>query len=122
MTTHRLPYPAELKRMLQGALPCPPTGGVLHVQVTPRDRGQRKCSAYKADHYELQAFYTTMSSTSLDQLEAALAKLPGVYVATQVCGEKGHNAVTNPAWPTELGTGRRGFRDLRPQVLALIRD
>lgn len=122
MTTHRLPYPAELVRKLQGILPRQAAWGMLYVRVTPRDLHQRKCAAYEAEHYELQAFYTTMSPNSLDRLEAAVAELPGVYVTTQVRGEKDRNTVMNPVWPAALGERRRGFHDLRPQVLALIRD
>lgn len=122
MTTHRLPYPADLAKNLQGALPRETAWGALCVRVTPRDHAQRKCAAYEADHYELAAFYTTMSPDPLDQLETALAEVPGVYVTTQVRGEKDRNTVINPMWPDALGVRRRGFHDLRPQVLALIRD
>lgn len=121
MSTHRLPYPAELVRKLQVTLPRETAWGSLCVRVTPRDQAQRKCAAYEADHYELQAFYTTMSPDPLDRLEAALAGMPGVYMTTQVRGT-GHNVVINPDWPAALGEHRRGFQDLRPQVLALIRD
>lgn len=122
MTTYRLPYPAELVRKLQGSLPRETAGGMLCVRVTPRDRDQRRCAAYDADHYEVQAFYTTMSPALLGELEAALAEVPGVYLTTQVCGAGDRNTVINPAWPAALGERRRAFHDLRPQVLALIRD
>ena len=121
MTTYRLPYPAELVRKLQRILPRETAWGMLCVRVTPRDRAQRKCAAYDADHYELQAFYTTMSPEPLDRLETALAEVCGVYLTTQVRGQE-RNAVMNPEWPAALGERRRGFHDLRPQVLALIRD
>jgi hypothetical protein len=123
MTTHCLPYPAELVRNLQGVLPRQTCWGMLCVRVTPRDGAYRKCAAYEADHYEVQAFYTTMSPDPLDQLEAALAELPGVYKTTQLREvDRGTNMLGNPTWPAALGQRRRGFHDLRPQVLALIRD
>lgn len=123
MTTYRIGTPSEVKRWLLGALP--PQGGTCLpvVRVQPRDRRERKCAAYEADHYEVQAFYTTTGSESLARLEAKVRELPGVYVTTQVCGRgRGGNEVTNPAWPLRLGPSRRGFHQLRPQVIALIRD
>jgi hypothetical protein len=74
---------------------------------------------WSAHHYEVQVYYTTNDSGSLDRLEQALRELPGVYLTTQVRG-RGRNEVTNPEWPIALGTSRRGFHDLRPQVLALV--
>jgi hypothetical protein len=112
-------YPSVLKRQLECALPR--QGGALSpvVRVTPRDAAQRRCAVWCAHHYEVQVFYTTNDAGSLDRLEAALRKLPGVYLTTQVRG-RGRNEVTNPEWPAALGTARRGFHDLRPQVLALV--
>src|SRR5690242_5468234 len=122
MPTHRTGLPAELTRRLEDLLPwqhgaCRPV-----VHVTPRDRAERKCPAYEADHYEVRAFYTTSDADSLDLLEEALREVPGVYVATQVRRVGGHNEVTNSEWPAAAGSARRGFHDLRPQVIALIAD
>jgi hypothetical protein len=111
--------PSKLRRQLQDTLPRQ-HGESAFVRVTPRDRAERSCSAYAADHYEVQAYYTTTTPGSLDQLEQALRELPGVYLTTQVRGSRGCNGVTNPAWPPRLGANRRGFHNLRPQVLALI--
>lgn len=121
MTTYRIGLPSELKRELEYTLPLQHGTGSPVVRVTPRDRDQRKCAAYGAHHYEVHAFYTTTDTDSLDLLEKALREIPGVYLTTQVRG-RGRNEVTNPDWPTALGISRRGFRELRPQVLALIGD
>jgi len=109
--------PAILKRQLEATLPS--RNGTLVVRVTPRDSAHRKCAAWNADHFEVQAYYTTTGPDALDLLERALQELPGVYLTTQVRGP-GRNQVTNPEWPAALGASRRGFFDLRPQVVALI--
>jgi hypothetical protein len=121
MTTYETGLPSDLKRRLEYLLPrqhgtCSPI-----VRVTPRDHAERKCAAYVADHYEVQAYYTTTDADSLDLLEKALRELPGVYMTTQVRG-RGRNELTNPEWPAAAGTARRGFHDLRPQVIAFISD
>jgi hypothetical protein len=121
MTTYRLGFPSDLKRKLQNSLPRPHGAGSLVVLVTPRDCAERKCAAYDADHYEIQAYYTTTDPDALDLLEKALHELPGVSATTQVRGRE-RNEVTNPDWPTCLGIRRRGFHMLRPQVIALIAD
>src|ERR1022692_4318450 len=77
VTTHRIGYPSDLRRQLEGALPR--QNGTPVVRVTPRDRAHRKCAAWSADHYEVQAYYTTTDSDSLDRLEKALRERPGVY-------------------------------------------
>ena len=59
MSTHTLALPANLKRRLQYSLPG--HGGQPMVRVTPRDRRERRCAAYEADHYEVQTFYTSTS-------------------------------------------------------------
>lgn len=96
------------------------------MRVTPRDQHERQCPAYDAEHYEVHAFYTTTGADSLDVLEEALRAVPGVYATTQVRRTSDSvlagNMFTNPAWPAPLGAARRGRHDLRPQVLALIRD
>ncbi|MGN2642298.1 hypothetical protein ACTD5D_40245 [Nocardia takedensis] len=120
MTTYRIGLPSELKSELQRILPRR-EGATLGVLVTPRDRAERRCPAYAADHYEVQAFYTRSNHEAMNLLEQALDSLPGVYLTTQV-RRSDRNTVTNPAWPESLGTRRRGFHDLRPQVLALIKD
>jgi hypothetical protein len=117
----RLGLPSEVKRSLEYALPrqggrYPPV-----VRVTPRDSSYRKCAAWAADIYEVQAFYTTTDSGSLDRLEEALGEMPGVVMTTQVRGRE-RNVATNPDWPAALGPARRGFHQLRPQVLAIIGD
>lgn len=120
MTTYRLP--SELKRDLESALPRR-QGATLSVRVIPRDRAERRCSAYEADHYEVRAFYTMTDADALDLLEKALADIPGVYLTTQLSrGVRDRNMVTNPVWPAALGQRRRDFHSLRPQVLALVRD
>lgn len=121
MSTHRLGFPSDLRRRLQNSLPRPRGTGSLVVRVTPRDRDERKCAVWAADHYEIQAYYTTTDPASLDLLEAALRELPGVSATTQVHGRE-RNQVTNPDWPAQLGTRRRGLHMLRPQVMALIAD
>lgn len=119
MKTHRIGYPSELKRQLEGVLPG--RERTLVVRVTPRDRAHRKCAAWNADHYEVQAYYAVTSREALDVLEKALGDVPGVYLTTQVRGAgQIRNEVTNPGWPAALGTSRRGLHELRPQVLALI--
>lgn len=101
MTTCRVGLPSDLKRRLERSLPRH-DGAVLGVQVTPRDRAERKCAAYDADHYEIQAYYTRTGYGALDQLEKALAELSPRFngPATQPCknprgSPKGELA---PAW------------------------
>lgn len=117
--------PSDFKIHLEAELP---TYRKLpaNVRLTPRDKDERPCAAYKADHYEVQAYYTTVSYESLDVLEESLRTVPGVYATTQVRRSSDRvtakNVFTNPAWPPGLGIERRDRRDLRPQVLALVRD
>lgn len=125
MSTYGLGQPSECKRRLEASLPR--DGGFsASVRVTPRDRHERQCPAYDADHYEVQAFHARASTDLLDLLEEALKAVPGVYATTQVRRTSDSvlagNTFTNPAWPAPLGAARRGRHDLRPQVLALIRD
>jgi hypothetical protein len=121
MTTFRLGLPAELRNRLQAELPRWP-GHSAAVRVTPRDRRERRCPAYDADHYEVHAFYTTAALDALAVLETALRAVPGVYLTTRVMPGAGGNIFSNPAWPDALGITRRDRNDLRPQVIALIRD
>jgi hypothetical protein len=121
VSTYKLGFPSDLKHQLQHSLPRPHGTGSLVVLVTPRDSAERKCPAYKADHYEIQAYYTTTNPNALDLLEEALRELPGVSATTQVRG-RGRNELTNLDWPVQLGTRRRGWHLLRPQVMALIAD
>lgn len=124
MTTYRVGMPSDLKRKLERILPrC--QGAMLGVRVIPRDRAERQCPVYDADHYEVRAYYTMTDSHALDLLEKALREMPGVYLTTQIGhseGDRDRNAVANPEWPAALGERRRGFHGLRPQVLALISD
>lgn len=122
MTTYGLMYPAEMKRWLIANLP-PLENASIGVRVTPRYRAGQKSPAYDSAFYEIQAFYTRYSPDALEKLEGALRVVPGVYRTTQVRpSAPGKNHVTSPDWPDVLGRSRRGFHDLRPQVLALIRD
>lgn len=118
MSAHRIGPPSVLKRRLQDSLPRQ-HGLNPVVRVTARDQEERRCAAYAADHCEVQAFYTTTDPDSLDLLEKALRAFPEVYSTTQV---RGRGEVTNPDWPARLGVSRRGLRELRPQVIALIAD
>ncbi|MGP4027259.1 hypothetical protein [Actinomadura sp. 3N407] len=116
---HRFKMPSEWRRHLEATLPRK-HGAAPVVRVTPRDTANRRCAAWSADHYEVQAYYTTTDRASLDALEDALRQVPGVYLTTQIRGHGRVNEVTNPAWPIAAGAARRGFHDLRPQVLAHI--
>lgn len=122
MTTNRLGSPSELKHALERALPRQNETYSPVVHVTPRDAAFRKCAAWAAEMYEIQAFYTTSDGNSLDRLEDALGEMPGVFLTTQVRPAQGRNTATNTSWPAPLGVSRRGWHDLRPQVLALIVD
>lgn len=122
MTIYRLGLPSELVRTLGYALPRQNETYSPVVRVTPRDAAFRKCAAWAAEMYEIQAFYTTSTPPSLDRLEDVLSEMPGVFLTTQVRPERGRNTATNTSWPAPLGVSRRGWHDLRPQVLALIRD
>ena len=122
MTTDRLGLPSELKRRLQYTLPRQHGIHAPVVRVTPRDDVGRRCAAWAAEYYEVQAYYTTIEADSLDRLEQALGEMPEVHVATQVRRRQGRNELTNPEWPAALGVSRRGFNELRAQVLALVRD
>jgi len=93
------------------------------VRVTPRDGAYRKCAVWSARYFEVQVFYTYTTAGALDRLEQALRETPGAHLTTQVRGRGRNgltNEVTNPGWPAALGPKRRGFHDLRPQVLALV--
>ncbi len=122
MSTRTLGMPAELRRRLEYTLSR--QRGIYRpfVRVTPRDRGERRCDAWAADHYEVNAYYTTSDTTSLGPLEDALKATPGVYLTTQVHPAVGRTTFTNPAWPPPLGSARRDRDALRAQVIALISD
>jgi hypothetical protein len=126
LSAYRLGLPSDFKRRLQASLPAYSGVPVSVGDPVPRNRQERRCAAYEADHYEVRAFYTTVSRESLDMLEEALKAVPGVYATTQVRRASDRvtapNVFTNPDWPPPLGTERRDRNDLRPQVLALIRD
>lgn len=117
--------PGDLKRRLEAELPA---YGRIPATVTliPRDERERPCAAGQADHLEVHACYATPGHGALDVLEAALKTVPGVYATTQVRRAAVRPAApvvfTNPDWPPGLGTERPGRHELRPQVLALIRD
>lgn len=123
MTTYNLGYPADLRRRLEATLPRELGKYRPQVNVTPRDRDEKRCAAYEADHYEVHAHYSPSDRDLLGPLEEALKAEPGVYLTTQVYGVPGQgNLFTNPGWPPALGTRRRDRNDLRAQVIALIRD
>lgn len=117
MSTYRLGPPSDFKRRMEAS---------LNIRVVPRDQRERRHAAYDADHYEMCAYYTTVSHESLDVLEKALKAVPGVYATTQVRRASDRvtakNIFTNPGWPAKLGTERRDRNELRTQVLVFIRD
>ena len=125
MSTYTLPLPATMRDRLRDALPRY-GGGQAVIMVTPRSRDERRCPAYDAHHYEVHAYYTTLSADALPALEQALRETPGVYATTQVCPVPGtaaaENTFSNPDWPPALGVARRDRHRLRPQVIALIKD
>lgn len=128
MTVDKLPYPADLERTLCHRLPQQ-NGGTPVVHVSPRDRDHRQCAVWKADHYEIAAFYHDTDRKFLGPLEEALQQVPGVYMTTQIQGHGGFPGgpeptvtVSNPDWPPTRGTARRDRHDLRPQVIALMSD
>lgn len=121
MTTYHLGQPTELRHRMERDLPRS-DGHPAAVKVTPRDRAERKCPAYDADHYEVQAYYTTMRLGLLEVLEDAVRATPGVYLTTQVWPTPGGPHFTCKAWPAPLGSARRDRDLLRAQVIALIRD
>jgi hypothetical protein len=124
MSTQTLGMPAGLRRRLEYSLPRQRDRYPPVVRVTPRDRNERRCAAWAADHYEVHAFYTTSDTASLGPLEDALKATPGVYLTTQVHGhaEQPGNVFSNPVWPAALGAARRDRHSLRQQVIALIND
>jgi hypothetical protein len=122
VTTHRIGLPSEVRRALEDALPRQNGALVPVVRVTPRDSRHLKCAAYEADHYEVQAYYTTSDPDCLNRLQQALREVPGVTLTAQVLRADGRNQVSDSQWPAALGRRRRGFADLRPQVLALMSD
>lgn len=105
-----LPLPADLARHLGDRLPGHP-----FVKVFPRDRHEKRCAAYAADHYELLAYYIEMG-TDLAPLAAAFLAEPGVYATLTYTGRNA-DKLRYSEWPI-------GYRDVaswRPQVRALIR-
>jgi hypothetical protein len=124
VSTHKLGQPAELRDWLQANLPCQDGKYKSAVHVTPRTRDYRRCAAWAADVYEVQAFYVRMGLESLTALEEALVKMPEATLVTRVVpSERMHgNAFTNSDWPAVLGYFRRDRNDLRPQVMALLED
>jgi len=128
MGVHGLGTPADLARHLERVLPQVP-GSWIRVIVIPRNTAEKKCALWEADHYEVRVMYTQMNEKLLEPLEKALQERPEVFLTTQVVpfhsgsrGERVRNMVTNKAWPPKLGTLRRDFHALRPQVIALMTD
>jgi hypothetical protein len=123
VTVTTLGQPAYLAETLKRKLA--PHAGYAVIRVIPRDEDERKCGVRWADHYELRVYYTVTTSATLLLLEEQLREVPGVYALTQVHSDPVNprrNVFTNPEWPAKLGTLRRDRDDLRPQVLALIKD
>jgi len=110
--------PSELKRRLESALPRQPEAPF--VRITPRDHDERRCPARCADHFEIAASYTDADPRLLEPLEKALGEVPGVYLTTRIHGWG--RPISNYDWPVAWIRRCRGFGNLRPQVLALIRD
>ncbi len=130
MSVHTLGSPSQFRDRLQYALPRQ-RGVEPFISVTPRGADERRCAAWSADHYEVNAYYVTSDVASLGPLEDALRAVPGVYLTTKVhpaprdTAKPGHrpgNMFTNPDWPPALGSRRRDRDDLRVQVIVLIRD
>ena len=126
MTTYTLGLPAQLRDRLQRLLPRY-TGYPAVVRVIPLNAKHKRCAAYEADHYQVQAYTYTYNRDHLNDLEAALKAEPGVYATTQVHTLRDAtgtlvNVFTNPDWPPPLGIARRDRNSLRPQVMALIKD
>jgi hypothetical protein len=124
MTVTTLGRPADLEAALRRRLDHP-AGSTLVIRVIPRDEKEIKCGARWADHYEARVYYTVVTPETLPVLEGQLQDIPGVYATTQVHADPGNpwkNVFTNPGWPAKLGIRRRDRNELRPQVLALIRD
>ena len=86
MSVIKLGYPAEVKDWLYRFLP---SADRPFVNVTPLDREHVRCPVYRADHYEVWSRYVD-SSHELESLEQAFAKVPGVYMTTQVFDLRRH--------------------------------
>lgn len=113
---------AELSYRLENTLPRQHGTSRPVVRVDRRDRAERKsATAWATDHYEVQVYYTTTDTASLNALEDALKAEPGVYLTTQVHPAGAGVVFTNPAWPSKLGVTRRDRNSLRAQVIALVR-
>jgi hypothetical protein len=117
MSTSTLGYPAQLSRELWSYLPGDRYGDKPHPPaVVPLDEDERKCAAWKADHYWIACCYVITEREAIPALEEALAVIPGVYRTTQVYDNK----PADPDWPMS----RVRYLDTyhRPQVWALMRD
>lgn len=122
--TRYLGEPAQFRRQLLYRLPRLPA-----VEVTPRAADESRCPAWRADHYEIHAYYTATAGADAEAayaaLEAALRAIPGVYATTlaepKVAWPQKVVEFSNPDWPARLGTARRDRNALRMQVMALIR-
>jgi hypothetical protein len=123
VTVTTLGQPAELAAALKRQLAC--HAGHAFITVIPRDEQEFRCAGWQADHYEVCVYYTVLVATTLTVLEEQLRDVPGVYATTQVHGDPlmpRRNIFSNPGWPQRLGERRRDRDEMRPQVLALIRD
>jgi len=126
MSTARLPLPSELKWELTARLPRW-ENEEARVFVTPCDKDGRRCAAWRADHYCIQAFYTPTAVPSLGPLEQALQVWPGVYRTTKVhvlLDDNGQMIGKTPLPVDRDWPDKKLITDpyLRPQVWALIRD
>lgn len=106
------PYPARLRRNLQDAKAALYRA---HISVIPRDANERRCPAYASDYYEIVVYRTEMGEP-LDDLEEALASVPGVYATTRLPSNLGTDG-NDPDWPLRY----RSASTFRPQVRALYR-
>ena len=94
--------PSQVRDRIGAQLPRDRLGQTASVIVDACDERGRQCSAFRAHHYRIHAFYVS-SGEPLDTLAEALSGIPGVYEVHQV------------------RDGRFGnLRDLRVQVIALI--
>lgn len=120
MTVRTLSMPTEFRRAVEYRV-SRLTGRFPGVKVTPRDKDEHRCAAWCADHYEVQAYYTD-STGSFAELEEALRTITGVYLTTQVTSNRDGAEFSNPDWPGPLGAVRGDSKNLRSQVIALVKD
>jgi hypothetical protein len=116
MSTRTITYPPkQLSMELYYQLPEDRIGHRPHApNVVPLDTDERRCAAYRADHYWIWCCCVAAEPEPIPALEEAFKAIPGVYRTTQVYGSK----PVDPDWPLP----QVRHRDYRPQVWALMRD